>query len=56
MLRDSEAVILTLKEALQGTLDGKAPEVEETNGSAEIEAAKGSYGNNARHRDKMLKK
>lgn len=35
MVRDSEAVSLTLKEALQGTLDGKAAGVEETNGSAE---------------------
>lgn len=30
VVRDSEAVSLTLKEALQGTVDGKAAGVEET--------------------------
>lgn len=35
VVRDSEAVSLTLKEALQGTVDGKAAGVEKTNGSAE---------------------
>lgn len=35
VVRDSEAVSLTLKEALQGTLDGKAAGVEEPDGSAE---------------------
>lgn len=39
VVRDSEAVGLTLKEALQGTLDGKAAEVEEPDGSAEEEGA-----------------
>lgn len=39
VVRDSEAVSLTLKEALQGTLDGKAASVEETDGSAEEEGA-----------------
>lgn len=39
VVRDSEAVSLTLKEALQGTLDGKAAGVEEPDGSAEEEGA-----------------
>lgn len=39
VVRDSEAGSLTLKEALQGTLDGKEAGVEETDGSAEEEGA-----------------
>lgn len=39
VVRDSEAGSLTLKEALQGTLGGKAAEVEETGGSAEEKGA-----------------
>lgn len=39
VVRDSQAVSLTLKEALQGTLDGKAAGVEEPDGRAEEEGA-----------------
>lgn len=35
VVRDSEAVSLTLKEALQGTLDERAAEVEEGGGTAD---------------------
>lgn len=35
VVRDSEAVSLTLKEALQGTLDVRAAEVEEEQGIAD---------------------
>lgn len=35
VVRDSGAVSLTLKEALQGTVDGKATRVEETDSRAD---------------------
>lgn len=35
VVRDSEAVSLTLKEALQGTLEERAAEVEEEEGAAD---------------------
>lgn len=39
VVRDSEAVSLTLKDALQGTLDERAAEVEEEEGTANDEEA-----------------
>ncbi len=36
VVRDSEAVSLTLKEALQGTLDERAAEVEEEEGTVDV--------------------
>lgn len=37
VMRDSEAVSLTLKEALQGTLEERASEVEEEKQASEVE-------------------